>query len=101
MGAGEAAAGVGVGGGGIDPLGGPYWRTGRASAGCFCCFCGCDFGAGAGDGDCFCAEDGGGSCGGSFDALTANMVASTICGSIVIVTVPTLVMLSFGGLLGS
>lgn len=42
-------------------------------------------------------------CGGSFGfgSLTVYMVASMMCGSIVIVTVPTFVILSFGGFFGS
>lgn len=42
-----------------------------------------------------------GAVGGGFGSLTANMVASKTCGSTVIVTWPSLVMLSFGGLFGS
>lgn len=73
----------------MKPFGGPYWSTGRAATGCFCTVCGC----------CFPAADV--CCLGSFDALTAYMVASTMCGSMVMVTMPTLVMLSLGGFLGS
>lgn len=85
----------------MEPLGGPYWSTGRAGAGCGCgcclgCACDAEFCC------CCCFSDCCGCCwGGSLDALTANMVASTMCGSMVMVTVPTLVMLSFGGFLGS
>ena len=73
----EAATdlGLGVGGGGMTPFGGPYSRIGRLS----------DGGLG----------------GGGFGSLTANIVASKTCGSQVIVTWPNLTMLSFGGLLGS
>lgn len=39
--------------------------------------------------------------GGGFWYLTAYIVASKMCGSTVIVMVPILVMLSFGGLFGS
>lgn len=63
----------GVGGGGMTPFGGPYWRTGRE----------------------------GGSGAGGFGSLTAYMVASKTCGSTVMVTWPSLTMLSLGGLLGS
>jgi hypothetical protein len=43
----------------------------------------------------------GGAGGGGFGSFTANMVASKTCGSTVIVTWPSFVMLSFGGLFGS
>lgn len=36
-----------------------------------------------------------------FGSLTIYMVASTTCGSIIMVTRPTFVMVSFGGFLGS
>lgn len=72
---GVVAFGVGVGGGGIVPFGGPYCTIGRSVVG------------------------GGG--GGGFGSLTANMVASKTCGSTVIVIWPILVMLSLGGLFGS
>ena len=72
---GVAGFGVGVGGGGIAPFGGPYWMMGRWA--------------------------GGGAGGGGFGSLTANMVASKTCGSTVMVTWPILVMLSLGGLFGS
>lgn len=73
----EAATdlGLGVGGGGMTPFGGPYSRIGRLSVG--------GFG------------------GGGLGSLTANMVASKTCGSTVMVTWPNLTMLSLGGLLGS
>lgn len=67
--------GLGVGGGGMTPFGGPYSRIGRFSVG--------GFG------------------GGGLGSLTANIVASKTCGSTVIVTWPSLTMLSLGGLLGS
>ena len=63
----------GVGGGGMTPFGGPYWITGRVA------------GSGAG----------------GFGSLTAYMVASKTCGSTVMVTWPSLTMLSLGGLFAS
>lgn len=72
----EALVGVaepGVGGGGMTPFGGPYCMTGRSV-----------FGGGGG-----------------FGSLTAYIVASKTCGSTVMVTWPSLAMLSFGGLFGS
>ena len=80
-GTGEAVADGGVGGGGIEPFGGPYWMIGLV-CGCDCDGCGCSFGRDLG-------------------SLTTNIVASIMCGSIAIVRVPTLVMLSLGGFLGS
>lgn len=59
----------------MTPFGGPYCMMGRSLLG------------------------GGG--GGGFGSLTPYMVASKTCGSTVMVTCPSLVMLSFGGLLGS
>lgn len=72
---GVADFGVGVGGGGMAPFGGPYCTMGRSVVG------------------------GAGGCG--FGSLTANMVASKTCGSTVMVTVPSFIMLSLGGLFGS
>jgi hypothetical protein len=64
-------------GAGIAPPGGPYCSIGRKMASVV--------GAGAG----------------GLGSLMMNMVASNTCGSTVMVTGPTLVMLSLGGLLGS
>lgn len=69
---------LGVGGGGMEPFGGPYCMMGRKMA----------WVVGAGGG-------------GGFGSLTAYSVASKMCGSMVIVTGPSLDMLSLGGLLGS
>lgn len=69
-------------GGGMAPLAGPYWIIGRAT----CCWDGFWGSWGA----VFC-----------LGPLTAYMVASTMCGSMVIVTLPILVMESLGGFLGS
>lgn len=75
--AGEAvraeAVGTETGGGGMIPFGGPYCSIGRNT------------GCGAG----------------GFGSLTAYIVASKMCGSRVMVTWPTLVILSLEGLLGS
>ena len=60
----------------MTPFGGPYWIMGR------------DVG-------------GGGAGGGGFGSFTTYMVASKTCGSTVITTWPTLLMLSLGGLFGS
>lgn len=65
-------AGVGMGGGGIVPFGGPYCMMGRNWAG----------GGGAG----------------AFGSFTANIVASRTCGSIVMVTCPNFIIESFAGL---
>lgn len=67
----------GGGGGGMAPLGGPYCMMGRNVA--------CVVGA----------------TGGGLGSLIAHMVASKTCGSMVMVTCPSLDMLSLGGLLGS
>jgi hypothetical protein len=75
----DVGVGVGVGGGGIEPFGGPYWMIGR-----ICCWfevCDC--------------------CWAFAFPLIAYIVASTTCGSMVMVTVPILDMVSFGGFLGS